>query len=189
MTMERRNWAHSPTEYEPRVPDGRNAGMYYPTCWIRAMSHPKRQGYNRRHAGNGELYRGLEYRWWLQPEQTLPGCGSFLTRSNVAQIWQTNLWGCIMLYVIGFIALVIVITVIRSNRQSAKLREARREYEENEYAVGREKARAQCKHAYIQFSQTGVPGVITLTTKWCRVCGADLGPAKLKESIFGNHWE
>ena len=94
-----------------------------------------------------------------------------------------------MLYVIGFIALVIVITVIRSNRQSAKLREARREYEENEYAVGREKARAQCKHAYIQFSQTGVPGVITLTTKWCRVCGADLGPAKLKESIFGNHWE
>lgn len=94
-----------------------------------------------------------------------------------------------MWYVFGFIALVIVITVIRSNRKAARLEEARRKYEKNEYALGREAARAQCKHEFIQLGQTGVPGVITLTTKWCRVCGADLGPAKLKESIFGNHWE
>jgi hypothetical protein len=94
-----------------------------------------------------------------------------------------------MWYVFGFIALVVVITVIRSNRKSTKLKEARDEYGKNEYALGKDAARAQCKHEFIQFGQTGVPGVITLTTKWCLVCRKDLGPAKLKESIFGNHWE
>lgn len=94
-----------------------------------------------------------------------------------------------MWYVLGFIALAVVITVIRSNRNAARLNAARREYEKNEYALGKNAARAQCKHEFIQFGQTGVPGVITLTTKWCRVCRKDLGPAKLKESIFGNHWE
>jgi hypothetical protein len=41
----------------------------------------------------------------------------------------------------------------------------------------------------VQFGQTGTPGVATATTKWCRVCGGNLGPAKLKESPFGNRWE
>ncbi len=91
--------------------------------------------------------------------------------------------------VIGLIALAIVIAVKRSNKTAAKLEAARHEYQKNDYALGREAARAQCKHEFIQFGQTGVPGVITLTTKWCRVCGANLGPAKLKESIFGNRWE
>lgn len=94
-----------------------------------------------------------------------------------------------MWYVFGFIVLVIVIAVMRSNRQRARFEEARREYYKNEDAHGMEAARAQCKHEFTQFGQTGVSGVVTMTTKWCRVCGADLGPAKLKESIFGNHWE
>ena len=94
-----------------------------------------------------------------------------------------------MWYVAGLIALAIVIAVMRSNRKAARLEAARREYEANEYALGREAARAQCKHEFIQFGQTGVPGVITLTTKWCLACRANLGPAKLKESIFGNSWQ
>jgi hypothetical protein len=75
-----------------------------------------------------------------------------------------------MWYVFGVIALAMVITVIRSNRKATKLKEARHEYEKNEYALGRDAARAQCRHEFTQFGQTGVPGVITLTTKWCRVC-------------------
>ena len=94
-----------------------------------------------------------------------------------------------MWYVASFIALAIAIAVIHSNRKAAKLEAARREYEKHEYALGKTAARAQCQHEFIEFGQTGVPGVITLTTKWCRVCRADLGPAKLKESIFGNSWQ
>ena len=49
-------------------------------------------------------------------------------------------------------------------------------------------AREHCPHRLFTLSQTGVPGVITVTNKWCRVCGKDLGPARLKKSLFGNQW-
>ncbi|RDD81526.1 hypothetical protein DVJ77_10110 [Dyella tabacisoli] len=97
-----------------------------------------------------------------------------------------------MWYVFGFTALIIVIIAVRSKRTAARLArlaEARNEYDKNVYALGTVAARAQCKHEFIQLGQTGVPGVITLTTRWCRVCGEDLGSAKLKRSIFGSHWE
>jgi hypothetical protein len=74
-------------------------------------------------------------------------------------------------------------------RERARLKAARDAYQRDEHELGREAARGKCSHASVQFGQTGVPGVATATTKWCRVCGAALGPAKLKESVFGNRWE
>lgn len=50
-------------------------------------------------------------------------------------------------------------------------------------------AREFCPHRVVEFGQTGVPGVVTMTTKWCKTCKKHLGSAKLVESIFGNSWE
>jgi hypothetical protein len=87
------------------------------------------------------------------------------------------------------IAVVIAAAVSASSaRERARLKALRDAYERDEHALGREAARKKCAHAFVQFGQTGIPGVATATTKWCRVCGAALGPAKLKESIFGNRW-
>lgn len=46
-----------------------------------------------------------------------------------------------------------------------------------------------CPHRIFIFGQSGVPGVVVMTNKWCVTCKKDLGPAKLVESIFGNRWE
>lgn len=64
-----------------------------------------------------------------------------------------------MWYAVGLIALAIVIALMHSNRKAAMLEEAHHEYEKNEYALEREAARAQCKHEFIEFGQTGVPGI------------------------------
>lgn len=90
-------------------------------------------------------------------------------------------------------AALLIVTVIAGvsvldARERARLKAARDAYERDEHALGRAAARQKCAHAFVQFGQTGIPGVVTATTKWCRVCGAPLGPAKLKESIFGNRW-
>lgn len=50
-------------------------------------------------------------------------------------------------------------------------------------------ARDFCPHRVVVIGQSGVPGVVTMTNKWCKTCKRDLGPAKLVESIFGNGWE
>jgi hypothetical protein len=83
----------------------------------------------------------------------------------------------------------IVAATARDARERKRLAAARDAYERAEFQLGREAARKSCAHVFTQFGQTGIPGVVTTTTKWCRVCGANLGPAKLKESIFGNRWE
>ena len=94
-----------------------------------------------------------------------------------------------MLGAVVFLLVLAVGASVRNARAREALKEARDAYERDEHELGRDPARKKCAHSFVQFGQTGVPGVATATTKWCRVCGASLGPAKLKESIFGNRWE
>lgn len=93
-----------------------------------------------------------------------------------------------LLHLIGvIIGLALLIVVPTSYFSARKLDRARREYREIQNAHGYD-AREHCPHRVQTLGQTGVPGVVTMTTKWCRVCGKCLGPARLKESIFGNRW-
>lgn len=69
-----------------------------------------------------------------------------------------------------------------------KLDAARKEYEALYIAHGYA-AKEMCSHRIVQFSQAGTPDVFVATTKWCKVCGKDLGPATLVKSIFGDGWE
>jgi hypothetical protein len=97
-----------------------------------------------------------------------------------------------MWYAAGLLLAVAAAAVAATARAAAarkRLAAARDAHEREESKLGRAAARKNCAHAFVQFGQTGVPGVAAATTKWCRVCGALLGPAKLKESIFGNRWE
>lgn len=68
-----------------------------------------------------------------------------------------------------------------------RLRRARDEYSKLQREHG-DGAQEQCPHRLFSISQKDI-GVMTMTDKWCRVCGKHLGPAKLKKSIFGNSWE
>lgn len=68
-----------------------------------------------------------------------------------------------------------------------RLRIAREEYDEIQRKHPYD-AREHCPHKIFQISQTDYV-VFIATNKWCKVCGKDLGPAKLKKSIFGNRWE
>lgn len=72
--------------------------------------------------------------------------------------------------------------------KAARFERAEAEYREIQARYG-SAAPAHCAHRYFSFSQTGVPGVVTMTRKWCKICKSDLGPATLKESIFGKRWE
>src|SRR4030042_544668 len=98
-----------------------------------------------------------------------------------------------LLYIIGFVivffVIVWVVGIISASREHKKLQEARKEYTEIEKQYGYLEGREHCPHKYIEFSQTGITGVVTTTTKWCKVCGKHLGAARLKTSIFGNKWE
>jgi hypothetical protein len=99
----------------------------------------------------------------------------------------------ILLYIFGFIVVFVIVVAIvnklRSNRQWKKLKAAEKEYREIVQKYGSINAREHCPHKVVQFGQTGVPGVVTVTTKWCKVCGKNLGSATLKTSIFGNKWK
>lgn len=77
--------------------------------------------------------------------------------------------------------IVVRISATRLDRARAEYRELQKQYGSS--------APAYCPHRYISLSQTGVPGVVSMTHKWCRICGKHVGTAKLKESIFGNRWE
>lgn len=78
--------------------------------------------------------------------------------------------------------------VLRERRVHDRREAARRAYEEDAYKNGPTAAKARCAHAFVTFTQSGVPGIVTVTKKWCAVCRSDLGPAKLVESLFGNYW-
>lgn len=89
--------------------------------------------------------------------------------------------GCVVVYIVGLASFVA--------RQNRKIDEAREGYSKILAKYGTIEGQKRCPHEFTQFGQTGVPGVTTMTTKWCRICGAYLGPATLKRSIFGNYWE
>ena len=77
------------------------------------------------------------------------------------------------------------VTVIQQRR---KLDSAWREYREIQEKYG-DSAKDHCPHRLFEIGQVEA-GVITLSTKWCRTCKKDLGPAKLTKSlIFGNKWD
>jgi len=92
-------------------------------------------------------------------------------------------------FVIAFFVVAAVIERLIKNRHLKKLEIARAEYFEIEKKYGYIAGREHCPHRVVEFGQTGVPGVVTMTTKWCQVCRKKLGAAKLKTSIFGNRWE
>lgn len=94
-----------------------------------------------------------------------------------------------LLYVAGFLILLIIIVKAAARRKDRQLQAYRKEYDELEQKYGYIRAREHCPHRAFTFSQTGIPGVVTMTTKWCKICGKDLGPAHLKESVWGNRWE
>jgi hypothetical protein len=50
-------------------------------------------------------------------------------------------------------------------------------------------SKERCPHWAVAFSQTGIPGVVTMMRKWWKICRKDLGKAHLKESLLGNRWE
>lgn len=91
-------------------------------------------------------------------------------------------------YVLGSIVLfVVVVALFITIYANRRLQLARDEYSEIQKEFGYS-AREHCPHRFFSLSQTDY-GVVTATDKWCKVCGKDLGPAKLKKSIFGNGWE
>ena len=107
-------------------------------------------------------------------------CYSWMLPWGVPIMW--------LLYVIGGLILVLILNKIISDIEYRRLAAARREYGEIEKQYGHITGREHCPHKVVQFGQTGTAGVITLTTKWCKVCGKNLGPATLKKSFFGNRW-
>jgi len=62
-----------------------------------------------------------------------------------------------------------------ANRRAEDFEKQRRAYIDLMATRGSDYARAQCRHKYTTQGQTGTPGVVSMTTKWCRVCGAYLG--------------
>lgn len=88
---------------------------------------------------------------------------------------------------VAFVALVAFrMTVLHHERKTLEL--AREEYRtiqiEHPY-----NSQENCPHRLVSLSQSEVPGIMTMTDKWCKVCGKHLGPAKLRRSIFGDKWE
>jgi hypothetical protein len=106
----------------------------------------------------------------------------------VGGIIIASFYSATLRYVLGsiilFVAVVALIGKIYSDR---RLQIARDEYSDIQKEYGYN-AREHCPHRFLSLSQNDV-GVITMTDKWCKVCGKHLGPAKLKRSIFGNRWE
>lgn len=93
----------------------------------------------------------------------------------------------VLLCIVGSIVALLIFSAVFLSLQKNKLEAARREYDQIRQTYGSD-ARERCPHKEVQFSQQDL-GVITFTNKWCKVCGKDLGPAKLKKSIFGNSWQ
>ena len=78
--------------------------------------------------------------------------------------------------------------VLRERRVLGAREAARRAFDEDAYRNGVAAARSRCAHGFVTFTQSGIPGMVTVTKKWCAVCRCDLGAAKLIESFLGNYW-
>jgi hypothetical protein len=92
-----------------------------------------------------------------------------------------------LLYIVGFFVVILILAWAITTREAKKLQAAREEYYEIQQRHPYD-AREHCPHKIFQISQTDYVGFVA-TNKWCKVCGKDLGPAKLKKSIFGKSWE
>ena len=96
----------------------------------------------------------------------------------------------LLLVVLAFLILMVVLTIIGlivKGFQDRKDYAAKQEIQkiQREHPFDYEE---RCPHRAFEIGQTGVQGLIVLTTKWCKYCGKSLGPAKLKWSIFGRRW-
>jgi hypothetical protein len=94
---------------------------------------------------------------------------------------MTLLYICGTPFLLGLVA-----WVIEEALSARRIQKARDQYYELQ-KVHLYNARDYCPHRFISLSQTDA-GVMTMTDKWCKICGKHLGPAKLKKSIFGNKW-
>jgi hypothetical protein len=87
-----------------------------------------------------------------------------------------------LLYVVGVIvawfSAVILADKIHRRRQGKKFAAAKAEFDVLEQKHGFYKAKELCPHRVTVDGQSGVPGVVTLRTKWCKVCGGLVPPKK-----------
>lgn len=90
---------------------------------------------------------------------------------------------------LALIGVLAILARIVDGLRAGRLRRARTEYAALESQYGVVVARARCPHRMFQLSQTGVPGVVTLTTKWCLLCGRNIGSARLRRTWYGHRWE
>ncbi len=96
-----------------------------------------------------------------------------------------------MTLLLGFVTFAVVVFAAKAWRDERRYRAreaARRVFEEDQSRHGRDAARARCPHAFKTFTQTGVPGVVTMTKRWCAVCRLDLGAAEHVSGWFGDYW-
>lgn len=113
--------------------------------------------------------------------------GSIILYLFVGGIIIASFYKMTLLYILGSIILIIIVVMIIGNYLGdRRLQSAREEYYEIQKEHGYN-AREHCPHRLFSLSQTDA-GVMTMTDKWCKVCGKHLGPATLKRSIFGNKW-
>jgi hypothetical protein len=114
--------------------------------------------------------------------------GSLILYFIVGGIIIASFYNMTLLYILGSIILFLAaVTIIDKIFRDRRLQTAREEYCEIQKEHGYN-AREHCPHRFFPLSQADA-GVMTMTDKWCKVCGKHLGPAKLKTSIFGNRWE
>lgn len=73
----------------------------------------------------------------------------------------------VVLWVVGSIIVLLIVANAVASFNSKKLEADRRKYYD---------APELCPHRKVQLTQQDF-GVITFTTKWCAVCGKNLGPA------------
>lgn len=113
--------------------------------------------------------------------------GSIVLYLFVGGIIIASFYNMTLLYILGSIILIFIAVMIIANYfGDRRLQSAREEYYEIQKEHGYN-AREHCPHRFFSLTQKDA-GVMTMTDKWCKVCGKHLGPATLKRSIFGNKW-
>jgi hypothetical protein len=81
----------------------------------------------------------------------------------------------VLLWVVGSIVALLILAWIWALFDGKKREDALREHDKMIQTHGYYAARELCSHKRIQLTQQDF-GVITFTTKWCKVCGKNLGP-------------
>jgi hypothetical protein len=94
-----------------------------------------------------------------------------------------------LLIILGIVIVFSFALWLSSKLERRKFLAACQEFDELKAKYGYLGALDRCPHKVITIGQSGTPGVITTTIKWCKICGGYVGAAKLRESIFGNKWE